>query len=114
MAPFVASDLQHIHRDILTCPFSTCRSPPSAVPCYYLIRRIKFLSGALGRASSVQSGTFSGKLMTLHFPPKDDLTSHPPFDAIARAVEHKLFNVSIQIEMHYQCRYFQYIELVLV
>jgi hypothetical protein len=106
MAPFVASDLQHIHRDILTCPFSTCRSPPSAVPCYYLIRRIKFLSGALGRASSVQSGTFSGKLMTLHFPPKDDLTSHPPFDAIARAVEHKLFNVSIQIEMHYQCRYF--------
>lgn len=88
----------------LTRPLRTCCSPPSIIPCYFLTRRIKFLSGALGQASAVQSGSFTGKVMTAAFPSSDGSSSLPPFSAIARAAAGQLFPISLQIEMHYQCR----------
>lgn len=86
-------------------PCSTCASPPSTIPCYFLSRRIVFLSGSVGQVCAVQSGTFSGKAMTLDIPPSTESSSHPPFSVIARAAPGQLFPIALQIEMHYQCRY---------
>ena len=63
-----------------------------------------FLSSALGPVSTIQSGTFSGKVVTAYLPSSSD-ASHPPFSAIAAAAPGQLFPIALQIELHYQCRY---------
>jgi hypothetical protein len=74
------------------------------VPCFFLVRRIKFLSGALGQVSAVQSGAFTGKVMTVHLPTLSESPSLPSFSVVAHAALGKLFPVSLQIELQYQCR----------